>query len=261
MLDLGFAQVARLSHKGLVREQNEDCTLAVPWGDGALLGVFDGMGGHRGGKVASRTARRCLRRLAGKARPDDEEHLYDLMLERLDKADGAIRKAEERSWDLRGLGTTAVLACVLRGSVSYLHAGDCRFYHFREKELLHVSRDHTIIRVLLETGTITQDQVKTHPMRAAVTSSLGGGKDARLDVGPKWDEGEWRRECLPGDILVLSSDGLHGEIEEEALFGSLGQPDPQSIARTLVREALATGARDNVSVIVVQYALESGHAG
>ncbi|MBZ0212969.1 MAG: protein phosphatase 2C domain-containing protein [Nitrospirae bacterium] len=261
MLDLGFARVARLSHKGLVREQNEDCTLAVRWDGGALLGVFDGMGGHRGGKVASRTARRCLRRLAYRALLSDEEGLYDLMLEGLDHADRVIRRAEERSWDLRGLGTTAVLACVLPDSVSYLHAGDCRFYHFRGKELLYVSRDHTIIRVLLDTGTITQDQVKTHPMRAAVTSSLGGGKDARLDVGPKWDEGEWRRECLPGDILVLSSDGLHGEIEVEALVGAIGQPDPRTIARTLVREALATGAKDNVSVIVVQYALEVGRAG
>jgi PPM family protein phosphatase len=257
LIDLGFAEAARVCARGLVREENQDCTLGTRIGEEAwLFGVFDGMGGHQGGKTAAQIARKRFRLGLRRRWPAEEADRYDVLLKSFDQADRAIRRAESRDLALRGLGATAVAAVVEPTRVSYLHAGDCRFHHFREGDLIHSSRDHTIVQILVETGRIRADEVNTHPMRSAVTSSLGGGKEATLDVSPKWgdtSDGPWLMPCKSGDVVLLTSDGVHGEISEEALREACQADSAAETVRRLARASLASGARDNFSAIAIRY--------
>lgn len=257
MPDLGFAKIARICKRGLVREENQDCTTVLKIGETAwLCGVFDGMGGHHGGRQAARIARLAFQRALRNHWPLSKKERYEALLNAFGRADTAIRTAESRDWALSGMGATAVAAVVEPHQVSYLHAGDCRFYHFRGGVLQQVSRDHTIIQVLLDTGRLAPEDVSTHPLRSTVTSSVGGGKDSSLDVSPKWDdcaEGCWRADCQPGDVILLSSDGVHGEINQEELIGAVQTKCPKEIITSLTHSILKAGARDNFSAIAIVY--------
>ncbi|MCX6345163.1 MAG: protein phosphatase 2C domain-containing protein [Armatimonadetes bacterium] len=257
-------EVAIQTHLGNVREVNEDNALADWWPDGsALLAVVaDGMGGHSGGEVASKIAVEVLGELLSQPLPSDRKEIYEVLLERFYAADAAIREKSASDLSLLGMGTTLVAAIVTQSELIHLYAGDCRLYHFGQRDEVYVTADHTVMRVLLETGHITQDQVAQHPMRSVVTSCLGGGADSQLSVDPKWDDetagGPAFRSLSAGDVLLLSSDGFHSQVDEgvPAQIAKEFRDDPQTLVDKAVQAALDAGGNDNVTAIVVKWAGE-----
>jgi serine/threonine protein phosphatase PrpC len=242
--------------RGLVRPQNEDAArlIRLP-AHGALLAVVcDGMGGHGGGEIASRVAVDTFRRWPRlNPLPEADEGRYEWLLGAFYAADEAVRKAGSRRMGLRDMGATAVAALLTPRRCLALHAGDCRFYRFRSgAETLH-SADHSLVRILVDTGRITEEQALTHPMRSTITSCLGGGPEARLTVDPKWAaEGPQPAfvDLQPGDTLLLCSDGLWGEVpasEIEALVRE-GRGKPRLLAEACVAAAHRHGAADNITV-------------
>jgi serine/threonine protein phosphatase PrpC len=256
---LTWIEYKAICDKGKVREANEDAYLVEPWQNGSealLVVVADGMGGHRGGKEAADIAIATFKELLYQPFPTDNKELFDLLVSYFYKADENIREQACQSFKLMDMGTTIVIAVFTPDFYIYLHAGDCRFYHIRQEELIRVSQDHSVVQVLIELGKITEKDVATHPMRSVVNSSLGGrNATGTFTVSPQWNE-----ETPPiypyeaGDIFLLCSDGLHGEVTKEKILeiAQNHSEAPELITQTLLDTALENGGKDNITVVAVR---------
>ncbi len=254
---LGFVY-CEYSNKGKVRKVNEDAKLVKPWADeSALLAVVvDGMGGQGGGKEAAKIALDIFNGLLKQPLPQTSEARYHLLLESFYAADKAIRERASQDFELMKMGATVVAAIITRSECLHLYAGDCRLYHFSGETSPYITSDHTPITVLLKLGEITPEEAVNHPMRSVVMSCLGGGKEkAKLSVDPKWNDNNCPvlRKLLPGDVLVLCSDGLHGEISDSQLQSLVQthKKTPADLTKACVNAALKQGGQDNISVVAI----------
>jgi len=251
------------SHRGNVREENQDRFLleVVPeWGEsGALVAmVADGMGGHQGGSQAAQIAVSTVFQSLTQKPP--EVRLYEQLEASFVDADEAIRKRALQDSSLTTMGTTGVASVCFPGECVHLYTGDSRLYHFRKGEILYHTRDHSVVRYLQEEGLLTAEEARTHPMRSRLTSSLGGGvQEKRLVLEPRWsDEQDTHHQpsiltLEKGDLVLLCSDGLCGEVTTEQLLGwvRLYPDDPEKLTEACVQGALEAGGRDNITVIVL----------
>lgn len=235
----GKSRSASVSDVGRVRRENQDAVLADE--QLGLWLVADGMGGHAGGARASCTARETIR---DQIRQGQE--LADAVL----AAHHAIRAQQREQPEFNHMGTTIVALLEKDGRYQVCWVGDSRAYRFRPegKRLEMLTRDHNVAGVLVASGALTPEQATRHPQRHVLTDCLGLNGEAapRVDI----IEGEWR----PGDMILLCSDGLSGELsdgEMERIVLTGQATDARQLVDTLLQGALASGARDNVSAIVV----------
>ncbi len=244
--------------RGKVRELNEDNFILQSWPDNsAILAVIaDGMGGHNAGEIASEIAINTFAKLLENPLPKDNHGKYELLLERFYAADAAIRKHGSENFATSNMGTTIVAVIATETDYIHLYAGDCRLYHCRNGVPIYVTSDHSLVQVLVNMEQITPEEALTHPMRSVVNSCLGGkGKD-HLFIDPKWGDLEYpvARDLLPGDLLLLCSDGLHGELlpSELELLVQQFDDDPKKLTSVCIEAALERGGRDNITVIAIQ---------
>lgn len=234
-------QVASQTHTGCVREHNEDC-LAVRQELGLLV-LADGMGGHAAGEVASRLAVDTV--LA-------QVEAGQTLEAAIQAAHAAIMAEASANPGKSGMGTTIVAVRLQGADYQAAWVGDSRVYQlFRGngfERLSQVSRDHTPVQDLLEMGVITQAQARTHPSRNIISQALG----ACIGQSPLVETVAGRLQS--GDMLLLCSDGLNGELEDRQIQDLLGNSSrtPSQVCDDLVQSALQSGGRDNVSVIVLQ---------
>ena len=217
---------------GRVRERNEDSILIDP----PLYVVADGMGGHRGGQVASRVALETLESLAAEGSgtlPDN------------------VRGANKAVWDrsvederLAGMGTTLTAAQIDGASALIAHVGDSRAYLLRDGELRQLTADHTLVARMVRSGEISEAEAEVHPHKNVLTRALG--TDEQVDVD------EDTITLLDGDRLLLCSDGLTGMVTEDQIQAILENSErPQQAADRLVKAANRAGGIDNISVVVL----------
>ena len=239
--------VALRTHVGNVRSNNEDAHGSKWLADGSLLVVVaDGMGGHEAGEVASALAVRIIKEhmtldLGG----DPRERLHGALLE----ANQGILE-EGRTTESRGMGTTAIAALVKGREVFVGQVGDSRLYHLRKGQMIWRTLDHTRVQMLLDRGEIDEEMAKDHPEMGMLTRALGHAKmaDGR-PLTPDVLEGPLTLE--EGDVLVLSSDGLHDLTEDWELGRVVSGQTAEEGAAALVGLALERGGHDNVTVGVV----------
>lgn len=258
-LKIDGIEIFGLTNLGKSRSDNQDTFRVYPLpelgSDYALLLVCDGMGGHAGGEVASEIAANLISGVVTKQRSNQPESLYECLSEALHRADAAIEQRASKERKLTGMGTTAVAAVVCLDGFVHCYIGDSRLYQVDNKEITYMTRDHSVVRLLLEEGIISEAEVKDHPYRSQLTSSLGGGKEAnRLTVEPKWREDrapyrEWQR----GSWLLLCSDGLNSELSNDEIESALtSSANPVEAARALLAKTLETDAKDNVTIVVAR---------
>ena len=252
-------QIAGLSDPGKRRANNQDCfkvgQLSLPGDEYVLAVVCDGMGGHAGGEVASKIATDLIWTVLSKHKHHEPKKLYETMTEALERADSAIEQRASKESELKGMGTTAVVAAINRDSYIHCHLGDSRLYHFRDGECIYQTKDHSVVRFLVEEGIITPDRAKDHPYRSQLTSSLGGGPNAnRLTIEPKWDESATpHRKWNSGDWLLLCSDGLNSELEDAEIGEVLtAASTPKEAVEALRKRVLETEARDNLTFVAAR---------
>lgn len=251
-------ELAGVTHEGKRRSNNQDSfrlsDLKIAGEDHALAIVCDGMGGHAGGEVASQIAADLIQTVVTKQDLDESESVYNAVREAIERADAAIEQRASKEHELLGMGTTAVVAAVNRDNYIHCYLGDSRLYHFRDGEFIYQTKDHSVVRFLVEEGIIAPEEAKDHPYRSQLTSSLGGGPNAnRLTIEPKWgtEATAPMRDWESGDWLVLCSDGLNSELEDDQIAAILQDADDtRSAALNLRDSVLDTPARDNVTVIV-----------
>ena len=237
------------------RTSNEDALLVD-----STLGLFvvaDGMGGHKAGEVAARLAIDSIREFIGQSRsarditwpygldPDlsvDANRLRTAV--RL--ANTRVLEASEARSEYTGMGTTVVAALTAEDKLAFVGVGDSRVYLWHCGSLKQLTEDDSwVATVLAREPGMTDTALAQHPMRHVLTSVIG----ARPDTEPEVEE----RTLETGDVLLLCSDGLHGAMDLKETSSLLGScTDVADITRTLVERALARGASDNVTAVVIR---------
>ncbi len=227
-------RVGAATDVGRARERNEDSLLAAP----PLYAVADGMGGHRGGNVASELALQVLSRMG--------DGSWDRLADQVREANRAILERAQGDRSLSGMGTT-LTAAFTEGDVIHLaHVGDSRAYLLREGELHRLTEDHTLVHRMAVEGKITEAEEETHPQRSILIRALGVEELVDVDEVPV--------HALPGDRVLLCSDGLHSMVAEEDIRRTLAEAsDAQDAADQLVDLANRAGGLDNITVIVLDF--------
>ncbi len=224
---------------GKVREGNEDSYLALD----PLFAVADGMGGHRGGEVASKLALEILENQFRRRQGALAEHVQEANL--------AVFERSQLDRRVAGMGTTLTVAVMEDERVRLAHVGDSRAYLFRDGELRLLTEDHTLVQRMVDEGEITAGEAETHPYRSVLTRALGVEQSVAVDEGSL--------EVQDGDRLLLCTDGLTGMVTDEqigAILRDIG--DPQEAADRLVRAANRAGGIDNITAVVLD--VEAGEA-
>ena len=238
-----------ITHQGLMRSQNEDAhwvahsveiKTETESTSRYLFAVADGLGGHRGGAIASRMALKSVK---------DEFHTWhgggaDRLVGRaLQQANqNVFSKAQLDPELFHKMQTTLTIVALDQDSLTIGHVGDCRLYRVRDGRIGLLTRDHTMANDLLTLHLISTEQASQHPGRHQLTRSVGGEPFMNADI--------IRERPLPGDIYLLCSDGLWSELTEEEILVTIQENDISSACEKLVRFALRGGAPDNITAIM-----------
>jgi PPM family protein phosphatase len=232
-------EVGAATDIGRIREVNEDSLLI----EAPLYAVADGMGGHRGGDVASSLALETVEAMSRKG----EGSLAD----RVREANRAVHERSEADRNVSGMGTTLTAVTVEDGVARLAHVGDSRAYLLRAGDLRQISADHTLVARMVKAGEITREEAAVHPHRNVVTRALGTEGSVQVD--------ETTVPLLDGDRLLLCSDGLTGMVTEDQIQAILeAEPVPQRAADRLVKAANRAGGIDNITVVVLEAHAEEG---
>ncbi|MGH3739007.1 MAG: PP2C family protein-serine/threonine phosphatase [Micromonosporaceae bacterium] len=232
---------ALLSHRGLVRGNNEDTGYAGE----RLFAVADGVGGAVAGEVASRLAIEALRPLDAAADADD---LVAELRGAMKSGNDEIAKTIANDESLTGMATTvtAVLFGEDRSEFGLAHVGDSRGYRYAGGELTQLTRDDTYVQHLVDAGRLTAEEAHVHPQRSVVTNVLQG------DPPDAATASYTRCATEPGERYLLCSDGLTDYVELDEVRHALDtETDPAQCTRALVDLALVAGAPDNVTVLIL----------
>lgn len=236
-------QSAVLSDVGLVRQENQDSSAALP--ELRLFVVADGMGGHVGGKRASETAVETLREHYG-ATPAAGAAAADRLREAVVRANRRIFETAASDESLHGMGTTLVALLVDEDRATIAHVGDSRAYRLRDGRVEQLTADHSLVADLLRGHEISEDEAKVHPYRHVLTRALGTASEVEVETREV--------DVRAGDVYVLCTDGVSGMVGEEQLEQLIvaHRADPDELCRSLVDAAKAGGGRDNATVVVVR---------
>jgi protein phosphatase len=231
-------QAAVVTDAGLIRSNNED----LAYVGRRLIAVADGMGGLPAGELASAIMIRTLEPLEAVEQPTGSDALAALA-SAVGAANDEIRSTADADPARAGMGTTLTsMLFADDGSVALVHVGDSRGYRFRDGELNQVTIDDTYVQMLVDAGEIEPGDARHHPQRALVTQAVQGG--------------DFEPHCMvlapeTGDRYLLCSDGLSDVLTDETIATALATyPDPHECAERLVKLTLASGAPDNVTVVI-----------
>lgn len=242
---------------GRRRSKNQDSAGSFP--ENALFIVADGMGGHRGGEVASQMAVEVFAKTFEAGIKNERRTHQELLSVSALEANRMILERSRFETDLEGMGTTTTALHFFEGKAMIGHVGDSRCYLLNRQGIWQLTRDHSLVQEKLRAGLITRDQLKTDRMKNVITRSVGFDLQFGIDIyeyTPKND-----------DLFLMCSDGLTGQIEDVELFQMAKDlffdRDPQSpearqyalkeLIGKLIDTANDRGGDDNITVLVAQY--------
>jgi PPM family protein phosphatase len=243
-------EVACLTDVGLQRTNNEDSYLYwEPDSDadleryGRLAVVADGMGGYEGGQEASRLAVETVCDVYREAKADDP---LRALIEALALAHQNIQNYALEHPELHGMGTTCTAVAVIDHNLFFAHVGDSRLYRIRAGSASRLTRDHSYVGRLVESGIVRSEDAESHPQRHILTAALGSGKDVEPDVP------ELPIHLEKDDTLLLCTDGLWSLVNEQELAREVKANTPAQACQALVKMALERGGPDNITVLILR---------
>jgi len=246
---------------GTVRENNEDCFGIYAIGENAhLFAVCDGMGGASSGEIASRLA---LDRFSEAVLSLCQTHLKEnrlslsltdaeaVLFNAASRANTALRDYQEKHPESEGMGTTLIAAVVIDArEVAWVNLGDSRLYTVDTKDILQVSKDHSYIQYMIDTGELTPEEAKTSPVRNLITRAVGIEKE----VSPDIDLFALSEEEVKETSILLCSDGLSGALPEEECMAIANRRDlsPEEKVELMIEGAKEHGSTDNITAVLLE---------
>jgi len=238
--------VAGLTNKGLERPRNEDNCFVEADSGSALLAVADGMGGHRAGNVASSIAVTAAEHFWSdfdRANFPTAEKAREMIKNLIVKANEEVLNEAVNSSECKGMGTTFTAGLLCGNRLTIGHIGDSRAYLINKGQIKLLTRDHSLVEQLVESGQISPEDAENHPQKHVLTRALGISPDLQLDISEEKIEN--------GSTLIFCTDGLTNMVrDEEILREYSNQPDPEKLAEALIKLANSRGGLDNITVVV-----------
>ena len=231
---------------GKMREKNEDCFYA----EDDLFIVADGMGGHLAGEVASRlsvdTFVRFFNESINKQPKIQTRSIKKNIIRSINLANDEVFKKSLKSSEYSGMGTTLTACFLYEDNIHIAHIGDSRAYLCRDKNIDLLTSDHTFVGELYRRGEITYEDTFSHPRRNFLTNVLGVSDEVSPDY--------FTLKILPGDSLIICSDGLNSMLRDEIILKiSEKYPEPENTVKKLIENALKNGGNDNITIIAVRF--------
>ncbi len=236
-------RVVGKSDVGMVRNENQDAFWLEQLDKNASIAVVcDGMGGVHGGQEASKLAVSSLKVSLTHHKPNEKiKNLFD----------GAIKQCNQIVYDeaqkreeLSGMGTTLVLALVKESKAYIGNVGDSRAYHITNGSITQITKDHSAVQELVDSGHITERQAKIHPNKNVITRAIGINNEIDYDY--------FEIPVSTGDIILLCSDGLSNYVDENEIQFETSGGEFDDLAIRLINLANSRGGTDNITVTAIQ---------
>jgi PPM family protein phosphatase len=237
-----------ISDIGLVRENNEDIWLKLT--AQRFFALADGMGGHQAGEVASREAVTTLCNILSKKLNNKDENIdlalaREMIFDSIQEVNLNIYQMSRKDQDLRGMGTTLCFLYFHPKGLVFGHVGDSRIYRLRHKKLMQMTKDHSLLRELLDLGQINENQAGGFVYKNIITKAIG----TEPNVEPSVRLGELHDQ----DLYMMCSDGLSDLLSLEEMESILNKKIPlKEIAQELIDTAKAHGGYDNITVVLAK---------
>ena len=232
---------------GKVREMNQDAYyISDSLSTVKLYLLADGMGGYKGGEIASKLAIKCAKSYIEnnfKETPKDRESLIQLVASSMEYANMVVYEKSKEDKEFEGMGTTLEVCLIYNNRAFIGHVGDSRIYRIRKEFMRKLTQDHSYVQKLVRDGTITQEQAAHHPQKNMLMKALGCNAFVEPDVMVKG--------FLKDDILIMTSDGLTNLVKQEEIFKS-AKKDIEQAPKELVELANKNGGYDNITVVVIK---------
>lgn len=232
-----------MTDSGRVREHNEDSvTVLKNASDEFLLVVADGMGGHRKGEVASSIAVSHLgKRFNSTPSIGTKLDAVNWLNDNINEINSEILEYGEENEDSKGLGTTLVVALLTKNYLIFGNIGDSSGFVIKNSKLHKVTKDHTLVNLLVDAGNLTLDEAKIHPKKNVLMKALGAAEKCEMDI---FDVD------IDVDAIMLCSDGLTNMLTEEQIEKVLDDTeiDSEEKVEKLIRKCNARGGNDNISI-------------
>jgi PPM family protein phosphatase len=240
------------SHRGRIRETNEDSFFIPPQKGPLIFAVADGMGGHAAGEVASSLAVRVLGKKVEEI-SEDSHQLGQAQAEvflrtTIQEANTEIVNAQQQQSELKGMGTTLTAAYIRGRDLLVAHVGDSQAHIFRNGHTFQLTEDHSLVMELLKNGEIDAEEVHNHPQRHMITRFLGIADPVVVDF--------YKSATEPGDYLLLCTDGLTTMLQPSEIGEILlkrEENDLEKLADALLSRANEQGGSDNITFALINF--------
>lgn len=235
------------SKTGSVRQQNEDSYAYDR--EKKIFVVADGMGGHKRGEVASDMAVKTVMQELTDSSSGDDDTIISEIESGMKAANSAVYTHAKEHPDHQGMGTTLSVVRFVDDKVFYGHVGDSRIYLYDEGLLTQLTKDHTMVEELVDIGTISSEEAKTHPKKNVLIKALGTQEDVEADTGSV--------RVKPGNIIVLMTDGVYEYVDEGLLAELLSKNPLPQVEETIDRVIQEGGAKDNYTLLMISLKQET----
>ena len=232
---------------GMTREMNQDYYyISDDQNEIKLYILADGMGGYKGGEIASKLAVTCARNYIEnnlKETPKDKESLIQLVASSVEYANMVVYEKSKEEPELEGMGTTLEICLVYNNRAYIAHVGDSRIYRIRKEFMRKLTKDHSYVQKLVEDGTITKEEADFHPKKNMLMRALGCNAFVEPDVTIKG--------FLKGDTIIICSDGLTNTVTQEEIY-KVATSKFEYAPSELIEKANKNGGYDNITVIIIR---------
>ena len=240
--------VGAVTDTGRVRLKNQDNFVILP--ESGLFVVADGMGGHLGGETASQmTCSAVTEQVKTAMKNNTSISTEKILVEALEFANQSVHQLSTQNPQLQGMGTTVTALLFFQDHLKIAQVGDSRCYLLRNHNFWQLSRDHSLVEEKFRAGLIERDEMRYDTQKNVITRSVG--------YEPKIAIETFGISTQPGDLYLICSDGLSGQMEDVEIFQIIEaavrtKASPQDIAKKLVQEANTKGGDDNVTSVVIE---------
>lgn len=227
---------------GLKRQSNQDTFLLDP--DLGLYIVADGMGGHKGGEVASALASQTVKEIIHESyEKETGVDPRELLTRAYKKASQKVYEESQQKEELRGMGTTMVVALIRNDDIYIANVGDSRAYLKTNDGYWQLTEDHSLVNEQIRAGLITEEQARSHFAKNVITRSVGFESEVHPDIIQK--------KLKVGDIFIICSDGLSGLVSDQKIAEICSNNKPSEVVLNLIQQAKSNGGDDNVTVLLL----------